>query len=319
MTEQAPHKTFICSLCSYTTYKKYNLERHIALVHNLNAPNINIMAPKVNSEAPFINTMAPIINATSPKVNTIKCEKCYQTFSRKAYLKRHLDLGRCKEMPTPLTCEKCAKVLGSSPALSRHRKTCKGSYRELLQADPECGSTSTNIGVQNNNSIQTQNIVSGNQTNVTNNNILVFPMTETESDKFDFVTDHITLAKLKDCIVQRPSRVGFNRFISHVLQNPQNRNVQKTNMKDKYSKVHIGDNHWELALDADVYPTMTHHMTTAALGKMEEHRKQIPQSIRTKAQELIKYIDYINTTDEGEIYNETVERLKLVIVNLCNM
>jgi hypothetical protein len=166
----------------------------------------------------------------------------------------------------------------------------------------------TNIGTQNN--------VTGNQTNITNN-ILVFPLTDDESDKFDFVTDHISLAKLKDCIRQRRPCIGFNRFMTEVLDNPQNRNVQKTNMKDRYSKVHIGEDRWKLALDSDVYPTMTHHMTTAALGKMEEHRTEITHTIRAKAQEFIKFIDYINTTDEGNIYNETVERLKLILVNFC--
>jgi len=144
-------------------------------------------------------------------------------------------------------------------------------------------------------------------------------MSDEASEKFDYITDHINIAKLQEFIKQRKPSIGFNKFVSEVLDNPQNRNVQKTNIKDRYSKVHIGDDKWELAMDSDVYPIMTHHMTTAALGKMEEHKTDIPKSIKQKAAEFVEFIDQINTTDEGDVYNETVERIKLILVNLCNL
>jgi hypothetical protein len=167
-----------------------------------------------------------------------------------------------------------------------------------------------NSGVQN---IETQN----NQTN--NINILVFPMSDEESDKFDFNTDHINIDKLQEYIKQRRPCIGFNKFVGEVLKHPQNRNVQKSNPKDKYSKVYTSNSTWELALDNDVYPTMTHHMTTAALGKMEEHKKSIPKQFKVKAAEFVKYIDEVNTNDEGDIYNDALERIKLMVINVCNL
>lgn len=134
---------------------------------------------------------------------------------------------------------------------------------------------------------------------------------------FDYETGHISLEALEYCIKQSRPYVGFNRFCAKVLENPKNRNVQKTNIKDKYSKIYVGDDTWELALDCDVFPIMCHHMTTAALSKMEKHRATIPRMLRQKAAEFTRYIDEVNTTDEGRIYDEAVERIKLIIVNLC--
>jgi hypothetical protein len=52
---------------------------------------------------------------------------------------------------------------------------------------------------------------------------------------------------------------------------------------------------------------------------MEKHRTEIPTSIKQKAADFVAFIDHINTTDEGDVYNETVERIKLLLVNLCNL
>lgn len=275
-----------CDRCDYTTNKKFNLDRHINAIHT-------------DDEELSTN-------------NDNKCTSCYKVFTSSCYLRRHQRFGRCKQRDSCLTCEICKEKQVSRYALSRHRKTCASQL--ALTAGTSSGQTNIadtmNIGVQNN--IQTQN-------NNNTTNILVFPMTDDENAKFDFVTDHINLAKLQEFIKQRRPAIGFNKFVSEVLENPQNRNVQKKNMKDKYSKIHVGNDKWELALDADVYPTMTHHMTTAALGKMEEHRAAIPRSIRDKASEFVRFIDHINTNDEGDVYNEAVERIKIILVNLCNL
>lgn len=332
MSSQPPHKRFECSLCSYTTNKKYNLERHTATVHihgrNITTDNVNITTDKVNVSADKVNIATDKVNITTDKVNiaensdsALTCSHCYKTFTRKYGLKLHLESGKCTKKQHPHECELCKKTLSCKESLSRHRKTCDGIRKDIVKvADPQPSGSGVvnasvingdvNMGVQNKTEIQ-------NQTNNTNN-ILIFPMTYEASQNFDFITDHINMDKLEQFIKQQRPCIGFNQFVNEVLDHPQNRNVQKTNMKDRYSKVLVGEDKWELALDGDVYPTLTHHMTTAALGKMEQHKMDIPRSIKQKSKEFIKFIDYINTTDEGAIYNDTVERIKLLLVNLCN-
>jgi hypothetical protein len=288
---------------------------------NTSAAKVNILAAKVNIEAAKVNTLATKVNIPNTDTDSVyHCEKCYRTFTRKHSLKVHQECGRCTEKESPFQCDVCKSFLSCKQALSRHKKTCVS--KDLVASttsESSLGAPSTtnnihaantNLGVQN---IHTQN----NQTN--NVNILVFPMSDEESDKFDFKTDHINMAKLQEYIKQRKPCIGFNKFVGEVLRHPENRNVQKTNPKDKYSKVFTSNNTWELALDADVYPAMTHHMTTAALGKMEEHRLDIPKQLKLKAAEFVKYIDEVNTNDEGDVYNDALERIKLMVINVCNL
>jgi hypothetical protein len=74
----------------------------------------------------------------------------------------------------------------------------------------------------------------------------------------------------------------------------------------------MGNNKWELALDADVYPVFTHHMTTAALSKIQEF-KQTMNFIITN---FHKYVDLINTDDECDEYIQATQRMKLMIINM---
>ena len=338
MSSPPPHKRFCCSLCTYTTNKKYNLDRHTGTVHFQPSTKVAetsiFVAPTSTNVAPTSIFVAPtstnvalpstfvapastnVALAIEENTKRYKCDKCYKSFSKLCTLTKHQELGICKQILHPYTCDLCKVQQTSRYALSRHRKHCTGTTT-LVPIEGSTSSSNTisannmNIGVQNN--VQTQN-------NIQNqNNILIFPMSDEASEKFDYITDHINIAKLQEFIKQRKPSIGFNKFVSEVLDNPQNRNVQKTNIKDRYSKVHIGDDKWELAMDSDVYPIMTHHMTTAALGKMEEHKTDIPKSIKQKAAEFVEFIDQINTTDEGDVYNETVERIKLILVNLCNL
>lgn len=64
MSQTPPQKVYNCSLCSYTTNKKYNLERHTGTVHSSKTPKVAEKWPKV---------------ATG-----IKCEQCFKVFAKQA-------------------------------------------------------------------------------------------------------------------------------------------------------------------------------------------------------------------------------------------
>ena len=79
-----------------------------------------------------------------------------------------------------------------------------------------------------------------------------------------------------------------------------------------YSRIHVGEGKWILAPDNDVFPLMTHHMTTAALAKVEEFKR----SLRCMCESFSRYVNSINTDDESKEYQNTLQRLKLLVVNM---
>jgi hypothetical protein len=152
-------------------------------------------------------------------------------------------------------------------------------------------------------------MIVNNNFNVTTN-ILTFP--EDNDTDFDFITTKISEEVMKKCVSAFKAEVGFNRFMGAILDHPSNRMVIKTNPNITYSKVHVGGGKWQLAPDIDVFPTLTHHMTVAALAKLTEFHR----SMRSICDQFQTYVETINTDDECPQYQNTVQRLKLMVVNV---
>jgi len=82
--------------------------------------------------------------------------------------------------------------------------------------------------------------------------------------------------------------------------------------------IHTGNGEWELAYDEDVLPLITHHMTTAALQKTQEIKKDV-EKMRDLYHKLEPFKDYvfdINTDNESKAYTDTIYRIKLIIINM---
>lgn len=125
---------------------------------------------------------------------------------------------------------------------------------------------------------------------------------------------------MKEFITHKKPSMGFRRFIGKVFENPRNRIVSKTNPKDKFNKVHVGNGKWEVDTDASIMPIVAHHMTTAALQKMDDMKKRkVLDDIRLKAREFINYIDTINTNDDCEEYREALDDIKVILVNMFSL
>lgn len=262
-----------CAHCEYSSNRKYNLVRHMK-VH-----------ADVQSEAPT--------DASTSGGNTYSCESCYKTFTRRQRLVEHEE--KCRHVHTPLECPVCHVVCADRFRLSKHKRDC--------HADGSGTSGNTTI-----NNIGTQNI---HNTNITNNiQLLVFP---TEGEDFDFNTKHITPARLLAMVKNPKPAIGFGKFVGAVLENPVNRFVYKTNPNVNYSKVHTGDGNWEYALDNDVFPEVTHHMTTAALGRLEEDKK----TLQAYASTFKAHVQEINEDDDSIAFQEALARMKLILINMC--
>jgi hypothetical protein len=245
-----------------------------------------------------------------------KCDGCYKSFSRKYNLQQHIP--KCTRRQYPNQCTACLKCFTSRGGLSQHKHFCKG-YPLIVpnsSSNTVLPSGSTQVNAENVQMIQQQQnaeTINNTTNNTVNINILTCP--ESREEKFDFDCTNIShddliamLQKSKDAFIR------FNNFIGKVLDNPKNRVVRKASPKDSHSLVHRGDDKWELAHDDDTFPIITHHMTTAALGKTIELDKNQKNFFIHAFQEQIRVF---NEMDYDSLdYNSIVQRIKYHVINI---
>lgn len=335
---------YCCTLCKYTTDRKYNYDRHTKLVHtdniidnvdnNENLHNVENIFPNVESNLSnvVLNQLDVADNSqiveTPVENDKFKCTDCYKTFCNKYTLQRHIT--KCNRRQHPNQCTACLKCFSSRSGLSHHKDFCKGQQLVLpkSQTNAVVPTSSTNVNaenVQSKSSIyvqskieqsiqQQQNAETINNTNNTVN-INILPCPQSREEKFDFDCENITYEDLIGILQKsKDSFLRFNRFVSKVLENPKNRVVRKLSAKDCHSLVHIGDDKWELAHDNDTFPIITHHMTTAALGKTIELDKNEKNYFIRAFQEQIRIF---NEMDYDSLdYNSIVQRIKYHVINI---
>lgn len=101
---------FCCSLCSYTTTRKYNLERHTGTVH----------IPVAPKDIPFAPKDIPV----APKdIPNLACDHCSQTFASKYSLQRHINRG-CKGYIVSNHCPHCGQAFTLACNKYRHIRKC---------------------------------------------------------------------------------------------------------------------------------------------------------------------------------------------------
>lgn len=330
---------FLCELCECTFTRKDNMIRHMIRKHNIietqNTSNLTQNSSNITQNSSNLTQISSNRTQITSNLkqqeendsminNKHTCSKCNTVFSRKWCLDRHTH--KCNGTKNEYTCNYCEKEFTCKTSRFRHYKICKVKKEKDATALVSVDSTSKVITNDNDpSSINSQtaeviNNIGGNQTNTQNNiiNILTFP--QPGDTNFDFICDQITKATMKGLLQSsNTSQVGFNKFINKVMENPQNRIVHKTNPNCTYSKVHVGDGKWELAHDDDVFPILTHHMTTAALGKVQEVNKDIElvRELYNKLDQFRNHVVNINEMDyESEPYKGVLQRIKLIIVNL---
>lgn len=318
-----------CSYCEYTTKRRFNYDRHIRMVHKKeieeSTNSVDESTCSVEESTCSIDNSHAHIEANHQDRyikmdnNYYQCIECLKIYTTLRNVKNHLD--KCKKEKLQIQCGDCLKYFSSQSSLSHHKKACKGYPLICIPINTEEQSLKENkITIQNQTNIQNQTADTINNVGTQNNviNILTFPQ---EGDKsFDFICDKITNTIMKNVLQSsNTSSIGFNRFIKTVMDNPKNRLLHKTNPNTSYSKIHVGDGNWDFAHDDDVYPLLTHHMTTAALQKAKELKDdiQIVNFLYNKLEPFIKHVREINEMDyESEEYKSILLRIKLIIVNL---
>jgi hypothetical protein len=103
-------------------------------------------------------------------------------------------------------------------------------------------------------------------------------------------------------------KAGFQRLMGCIFEHPENRIVKKTNPNVSYSEIHVGNNQWELAHDGAVLPKIIHHMTTAALERINTYQMPICDGLKT-------FVRKVNENDECREYIDTKHNIKFIIIN----
>lgn len=315
----------ICPLCHYRSPKVYNLKRHIVLKHNVNE-NISV------SENAVINSDTVVINRTSEDElenrNPLDCNKCNRHFRDYKWLEKHV--ANCQGVDCK-TCPYCKETFYDRSNKYRHVKTCKVKKEmdrnvNAVEAGGvgDVGASITNNNIQNQTNIQNQNNTNiNNQNNV---NIIVF-----DPSHMEFLTDHIDLAKLTKLIsrdLKRPEdrqepREIMSTYSRELMERPENRCIQKNNLRTNYAKIHIGENKWRSVLDCDIFPKLVCNIANGFQDFLQGRSGDVKKNIHAYIeQRMIPFLDYMADngycSDEAraktimEEFNLLVQQLKLV-------
>jgi hypothetical protein len=135
---------FSCSLCEYSSKRRYNLERHFAAVHvccdnannSIASPNVSLASPNVSLASPNVSLASPNVSLASPNVSNncetrFQCTTCCKSFAKKCSLDIHV--SKCVGVQNSLTCPLCKKTFGTRQAKSKHIKICKGAIQGVTQ------------------------------------------------------------------------------------------------------------------------------------------------------------------------------------------
>lgn len=123
------------------------------------------------------------------------------------------------------------------------------------------------------------------------------------------------MGRFEKIIGNHKPAISFSKYMGAMLERPENRILYKTNPNTKHCKVHT-DGKWEYVLDDDAFPVLTFHMTCAALEDTHNYKKMTKRP-KIDIVSLLEYLDDVNTeNDENDNHRNTLERLKLQIINL---
>lgn len=311
-----------CNHCEYTSNKKYNLYRHMVSKH------INCNVGKINNNSNFsnIDSNNSNIEVRNPNIevrnsnNGNKCTKCNKILSSKSYLNKHLLI--CKGVSNPLECYICHRVFSHYNSKSFHIKKCKEKQFAIVPVETKNTEIVSVVDSQNNELVlnqsppppQAQQIITNNISgdminNIYNINLISY---NKEDEKIEFDISHLKLNELEHKIRVRCPDSSFKLFCDKLFENKNNQMIIKSNLRNKYSNIHLGMNIWEKILDNYIYPILMSHIAEKMIVFFNINCR--------KMKELDDYLQIMasqgysnsNTTGYRIKYRRNIEQLKLL-------
>jgi len=163
---------FRCNTCSYSSAKKFNLQKHVKNMHSRDASGTELQRtelPSNNTEIVLENTdnNAQIttrnieITANIDQRNLV-CEKCQKHFKTARGFKNHHPI--CKGVSNILECHFCHKIYSCQQSKSKHIKLCK-----IRKAQEQAQAQTASLPLTDSNNTNTQQIIY----NIYNNNYYI--------------------------------------------------------------------------------------------------------------------------------------------------
>ena len=292
-----------CTCCEYESLKKYNLYRHMVSKH-INSTQQNLQYIQQNLQSTQQNLQSGQQNLQCDN----KCIKCNKELSSKQSLDRHLKI--CKGIKNGLICHLCNKEFEHYSTKYYHVKKCKGSSCNELVVINDNTSSIVNNNNTINNIINIDNKID-NCNNTYNINLIIY---DKENDKIDFDIKHMNNDFLYK-LTSRNEADAFKYYCEKLFENKNNQMIIKSNLRNKYSKIHIGSNIWENFLDQHIYPKMMSIISETMITYINTNKK-----MNSRIKYLDNYLqimasDGYSNTDMQEYkkkYKNNIEMLKIL-------
>jgi hypothetical protein len=248
MDEPSEPSKYKCSLCSYNSTKKYNLDRHVGKLHTDQPQQIVAFTTTVTAKNPS---------------SGLACDGCTKTFASTRTLRKHK--LTCKGfIVNPLQCQHCNKEFALRSCKSKHLKICPVAKQKSENSSP-CTENQTNI--------------TNNTTNITNNinNITVnlIQVNWDSSDPIPFVAGSLdNVEALRELFSKDDFYEMYHDLCMKTMSQPENKIVKKTNMSRNYSMI-WKDNAWKVISDDLVYFRLARGISTNALVLSDKHKRRV--------------------------------------------
>lgn len=281
-----------------------------------NSINTNVNVGDTNVNIDDTNVNIDVNNSN----NGNKCTKCNKILSSKSYLNKHL--LKCTGVSNPLQCHICNRIFSHRASKSYHIKKCKEKQYAIVPVETKNTEIVSIVDSQNNDLVlnqsppppQAQQIITNNISgdminNIYNINLISY---NKEDEKIEFDISHLKLNELEHKIRVRCPDSSFKLFCDKLFENKNNQMIIKSNLRNKYSNIHLGMNIWEKILDNYIYPILMSHIAEKMIVFFNINSR--------KMKELDDYLQIMasqgysnsNTTGYRIKYRRNIEQLKLL-------
>ena len=310
-----------CPKCNYLTELKANMTRHCISKH----PEIIINTLNVNKPVEIVENNITNVEKNGANVELFNCTKCSKNYKNKRYLTTHII--NCKGIKNSLECHICHKIFNTRSAKSKHISVC--TSKALIARDSNDTIAGTTI---NNNTLNNSGTITTNSNNNTVNNITIISCKPDSNNKelIEFITKHISNPDLQKIIESNGNKCSpemVESYTRHLLTNPENRCIEKTNMRSIHSRVHVGEGKWHYKHDKELLPyyacSVANNMDQTIKERLGDDTNLLD---RRTLKAIERYLDYMSDKgycndadlekDMRQEFHDIKHRLKAVIYEL---
>ena len=261
------------------------------------------------------------------------CDKCKHVLHTLWGHKRHV--AKCNGIG-PLECAFCFRIFANKQTKYKHAKICKCNPDNIENGaiitnnTPFDHSTITNSTVNCNIDNSVDNSIDNSVHNTTNNynNINVIRFEVDKHKHTQFISSHISVDEIKEILDKyfdlrdKYHHIDIlNEYFDRLLEIPENKCIQKLDIKSKYSQIHTGDNKWVMKPDRNIYDKLIIDTTKNFFHKLDETDQIKNREFKNKVSNIRHstehFADHI-FEDEKELVKElqvATNAIKCTVIN----